>query len=119
MKKNDKILLVIILVLALGIFGMRFAMKDQGQAYVTIRIDGEVKATYLLSEDREITTEDGTNLISIKNGQVDMLEASCPDQLCVNQRAVSQNNESIICLPNKVIVQVTSQNEAKYDAITN
>lgn len=119
MKKNDVMLLVIIVVSALMIFGMRYALKDQGQSYVTIRIDGEIVDTFLLSENREYVTDDKGNHISIKNGQVDMIEASCPDQLCVNQKAISKNNEGIICLPNKVIVQITSYDEAEFDAVTN
>lgn len=119
MKKNDWMLLGIIVSVAIMIIGMRYLLKDQGQAYVTLRIDGEIVETYLLSEDREIDTEGDTNHISIKNGQVDMTSATCPDQLCVHQKAISGNNESIICLPNRVIVQITSQDEAKYDAVTN
>ena len=48
-----------------------------------------------------------------------MVEASCPDKLCVNQKAVSKNNESIICLPNKVIVEVDSSENSDLDAVTN
>ena len=48
-----------------------------------------------------------------------MIDADCPDQLCVNQRAVSADNESIICLPNRVIVEIQSRQESEYDAVTN
>lgn len=119
MKKNDVMLLLIIVISAFMIFGMRFALKDQGKAYVTVRIDGEIVDTFPLSEDREYVTSSGGNHISIKNGLVDMIEADCPDQLCVHQIAVSKNNESIICLPNEVVVQITSYDEAQYDAVTN
>lgn len=119
MKKNDVMLLMIIIAAAFMIFGMRYVLKDQGEAYVTVRIDGEVVDTFPLSEDREYVTKTGGNHISIKNGKADMVEADCPDQLCVHQMAISKNKESIICLPNQVIVQITSYDEAKYDAVTN
>ena len=35
-----------------------------------------------------------------------MIEASCPDQVCVRQRAVQYAGESIVCLPNKLIVAI-------------
>ena len=33
--------------------------------------------------------------------------ADCEDQLCVHQKEITLENESIICLPNKVIVEVS------------
>ena len=119
MKKNDWLLIIIILLTSVSIFGMRIALKDQGKSYVTVRIDGKIVETYELSEDQEVTINGGTNIMSIKNGQVDMLEADCPDKLCVYQKAIFNNNESIVCLPNRVVVQVVSYNEAEYDALTN
>ena len=48
-----------------------------------------------------------------------MIRADCPDQLCVKQKAVSKNKESIICLPNKIIVEVDSHKNSQYDAVSN
>lgn len=119
MKKNDWILLGIVVVVSVLIFGMRFMLKDQGKAYVTVRIQGEIKETYDLSEDQVIEVDHGANVIKIKNGEVDMTEADCPDQLCVHQKPISSNHESIVCLPNRVVVQITSYDEAEYDAVAN
>ncbi len=119
MKKNDWLLIIIILLTSISIFGMRIAMKDQGKSYVTVRINGEIIETYELDEDQEVRINGGSNVMVIKNGQVDMIEADCPDKLCVNQTAIFNNNESIVCLPNRVVVQVVSYNEAEYDALTN
>ena len=46
-----------------------------------------------------------------------MTKADCPDKLCVNQNAVSKNGESIICLPNKVVVTVDSSENSEFDAV--
>ena len=56
---------------------------------------------------------------AVKNGKAKMIEADCPDKLCMHQKAVSKNHESIICLPNKVVVEVESSENSKYDAVTN
>ena len=54
-----------------------------------------------------------------------MIRADCPDQLCVKQKAVSKNKESIICLPNKVVIEgkdsaepSESDDSPKNDAVT-
>lgn len=44
----------------------------------------------------------------IRDGKADMKEADCPDKLCVHQKAISAENESIVCLPNRVVVTVTN-----------
>ncbi len=66
---------------------------------------------YSLQEDREITValENGTNLLIIRDGQVWMEEADCPDRLCVRQGAVSRVGESIICLPHELVVTVEGE----------
>ena len=72
-----------------------------------------------LSKDQtyEIPVEEGTNVMKIQNGEVTMSKADCPDQICVNHRAVSRNGESIICLPNQVVVTVVSSEESDVDAV--
>jgi hypothetical protein len=58
-----------------------------------------------------------TNVLVIEDGKADMTDADCPDRLCVHQRAISRNNETIVCLPNKVVVQVTGGEESEFDSI--
>ena len=40
------------------------------------------------------------------DGSVCMKSASCPDQICVKTKAIRTVGSSIICLPNKVIVEI-------------
>ncbi len=42
----------------------------------------------------------------IANGQADVTEADCPDHICVKHRPISRAGESIVCLPNRVVVTV-------------
>lgn len=88
-------------------------------SYITITIDGEKYATYSLLEEQTITVGEGehVNIIDIKGGKAYMTSASCPDQLCVKQNEISYDKQSIICLPNKVVVTVTSDDESDVDII--
>lgn len=67
------------------------------------------------SDDRD---SDG-NRLRIQNGQAKMEWADCPDQLCVHQKAISRTGESIICLPNQVVVSVQGSKESELDGIVN
>ncbi len=88
---------------------------------VRITVDGEVYGEYDLSENREIEIESGgevTNTLVIEDGEADMIKADCPDQICVNMSPISAKNETIICLPNKIVVEVVeSEDEGDFDVI--
>ena len=118
MKKNDYILIAVILLAAGVIFGAySFIHRDQG-AVVQISIDGEVVEEYSLEEEQTIPIND-TNTLVIKDGKADMIEADCPDQICVKQKAISKNGETIVCLPNKIVVTVISEESTGMDAVAN
>ncbi len=113
--KNDLILLVVLLaVAALGFYFFYFRSRPQG-GQVQITIDGTVYGTYSLGKEQEIQIPDAsgatTNVLLIKDGMAKMIEANCPDKLCEYQNAISKSGESIICLPNKVVVTVTGKQE--------
>lgn len=119
LKKNDWLVLIVVLSAAAFIFFVCYFVGDEHPGYVTVRIDGEITETYDLSEDQVVEINGGTNTMKIENHSVDMTEADCPDKLCVHQKAISKNNENIICLPNKVVIQIVSQDESVIDAVTN
>ena len=104
MKKIDKILAAGLLLTAvlLGIF--LFAGKEEG-TWAVVTIDGTEYGSYAL--DKEQTIDLGTgNHLEIRGGEIRMTEADCPDQICVNHLAISRDGESIICLPNKVVIAI-------------
>ncbi|MEZ3436064.1 MAG: NusG domain II-containing protein [Lachnospiraceae bacterium] len=118
-KKNDILLIFIVLAVAGSAAFLHNLLGTAGAGSVTVKVNGVIEGVYSLGEDQEIEINKGTNYLVIKNGKADMIRADCPDKLCVNQKAVSKNHESIICLPNKVIVEVNSTEKGEYDAVAN
>lgn len=123
MKRNDWILIIVIFVIALvSYIGFHMFNSSNEETEVVITVDGEIYATLSLEEDQEFTINEH-NYIVIEDGVVNMIEADCPDELCVHQNPIDENGESIICLPNKVIVSIVSssdnQVESEYDITTN
>lgn len=119
LKKKDIVLVIIILVVAGLCLLLHMLVGEKSADYITIKVNGKVEGIYSLAEDKEIKLNNGSNILKIKNGEADMVWADCPDQLCVKQKAVSKNKESIICLPNKIIVEVDSHQNSQYDAVSN
>lgn len=119
MKKNDIILIIVILVVAALGFSWIQMQKQEEAGTVKVYVDGEEKASYQLNQDGEydIETESGTNRLVIKDGEADVTYADCPDELCVKQASISKNGETIVCLPHKVVVEIVSTDESELDAL--
>ncbi|MCD8365919.1 MAG: NusG domain II-containing protein [Clostridiales bacterium] len=115
------LLIIFIIILAVWLGYRRIAARTDSGSLVRITVDGEEYGVYDLGQDQEIPIEiDGevTNTLVIRDGKADMTEADCPDQICVNTAAISTENETIICLPNRVVVEVIeSEEEPELDVI--
>ncbi len=76
-------------------------------SFAVVEIDGTEVARYPLSQDGVFSLNGGTNTLEISGGRVRMLDADCPNRQCVRQLWISRMNESIVCLPNRVVVMIT------------
>ena len=112
-KRKDVILIVVVLIVAAIGFGAKFLFAEKGGT-VTISVDGKTYGTYSLDEDKTINVDDH-NKVVIKDGVVHMEDADCPDKLCIKQGKIDSNGQKIVCLPNKTIVEVSSEKESDYD----
>ncbi len=115
MKKRDLILVISLLVVA-GIVFLIFNINNKSGKTVVITENGSTYGTYSLSENNiiDIKTNLGHNKVVIKDGKVHMEEADCPDKYCVDKGNISKTNESLICLPHKLVVEITDD-EVKND----
>lgn len=116
-KRNDFILIGAIVFICLAAFAFMFFSRKEGSRLI-VYVDGNEYASYPLNEDLEYTVrqENGTyNTFIIKNGEVDMVAASCPDKLCVKDRSIHYSNETIVCLPNNVVLQIVNGDESDVD----
>ena len=113
-KKADIILFFIIFIGGLAISWFSISGSITGEK-VLISVDGEEYGVYSLYEDREIDIEQNGhhNHITISNGTVSMTFSDCKNQVCVNDGKISQTKDSIVCLPNKVLVEIIGGNDAE------
>ncbi|MBQ0000960.1 MAG: NusG domain II-containing protein [Clostridiales bacterium] len=104
MKKKEVLFICIILLIAGVWWGVQQMQKPESYKSVTIIVKGEVFGTYSLEEDQGIEIND-TNIAEIKDGQISMISANCPDHLCIYQGAFGERGGMIVCLPNEVIIR--------------
>ena len=115
MKRNDWILATAVL-LAAGVLGAYLLLGRQTGSYVMISKDNEEIGTYSLKDDRVIDVGEG-NRLEIKDGAVHMLYADCPDQICVHHSRISRNKETIVCLPDKVVITIENGEDSGIDIL--
>ena len=73
----------------------------EGQCIRTIALDQVQEAEYIAVEGAI-----GINRIAVEQGRIRVVEADCPDQICVQQGWASDSRLPIVCLPNKVVIQL-------------
>ncbi len=108
--RNDLILIGVLLATALIIFLIfKSNLKVGNKAVVTV--DGKTVCSLDLSENisETVKTQNGENTIEVKDGKVSVTNADCPDKICANHRAISKTGETIVCLPHKLVVEITEK----------
>lgn len=121
MKKFDLILIIAVLVVAGGLYFSGILKSKEVGATAIISVDGKAVKELSLDTDTEydITENGHINKLVIKEGYADIVDADCPDKLCVNQKKINLKNETIVCLPNKVVVEIEGAKDSEIDSVAN
>lgn len=110
--RNDIILIgAILLIAAVGLVYL-FLFRGRGDT-VKVTVDGKAYASYSLAEDRveDIHTGESSeqlNRLVIRNGKAFVETATCRDGICSSHRPIFRDGESIVCLPNRVVITIIS-----------
>ncbi len=118
-RKNDLYLIIAFIgIFALISVFLQFTKKEGSM--VLVSVDGKITAAYPLSEDISVVIDGfggGTNRLEIKGGSAYLTDTSCPDHLCEKMGKINSVGQSIICLPNRVVVEITGDYSSEYDAV--
>ncbi len=113
MKKKDFILIFAVLLVIATTFGINYFFNTKRGENIEIYVDNKLYKTYSIDDDEEI---------KIKITE-EITEASCTDKVCVNSGFITKPSESIVCLPNKIHIKITThdnnKNENEEDVISN
>ena len=118
--RADLLLIAALLALALGMFLVQHLHRVKG-AYAVVYVNGERTAAYPLSEDTTVTLRapnGGKNVLVISDGCADVIEASCPDGICVRAKPARYEGETIVCLPNKTEIRVEGAADSGLDLVS-
>lgn len=112
LKKGDYILLAVILcVCTISFLVINYFLPFGSEAVISV--DNQIVNVMKLSENDKYDVKinnDVTNTVVVENGYVYVEYANCPDKICQNHKKIRRKGESIVCLPNKVVVTIDSKN---------
>ena len=116
--RKDFILFFVLLCVGILILLISVLRKTEGN-YIVIQQNGVIIEELSLKENGTYVVEDGTyyNKLVIRDGAVYVEDANCRDLICVRHGSISKVNETITCLPHKLIVYVVGDSISEVDAV--
>lgn len=116
--------LIVAAVLAVSLLAAAVVrLASPGGSVAEITVDGQVVERIDLDRVTEgytfmVEDEWGSNTIQVEPGRIRVLEADCPDQVCVRQGWISDEVTPIVCLPHRLVIQVSGGTDAGVDALS-
>lgn len=86
---------------------------SSGDKTAVITSEGEIVEEIDLndvSEPYEFTIENssgGTNVVRVENGMIAVIDASCPDKVCMERGFIENGALPIVCLPNELSITIS------------
>lgn len=122
MKRADIIIIGALLLLALAGFGASKLIYDKKYAskYVDIYVQNKLQYHILVkdasfTQEIKIKTKLGNNTVKISDDGAQMIDADCRDLLCVKEGHKTKAGQTIVCLPNKVVVEIKGEDKVQID----
>jgi len=114
----------IVILICFSILGLKWMGESVSGRKLIVELDGRTVESINLDQNeisRELRIETGGggyNILNITSEGVSIVEANCPDQVCVRSSKITKPGQTIICLPHKLIVKLVGdmENEENVDS---
>ena len=113
--KHDIFVGSFMLVLIISIVISLVSYKNSDDHYVFIKYDGEIVHTMDLHNDEHYILETGDEKypdllgdfeVTVKDGKASITKNTCPQSFCKHLGSIDSRGQSLICAPNKVVVEI-------------
>lgn len=110
--KGDKLLIILVIILSFSAMGyIRLQALSKSEKYISVQVAGEevkriILDSKLVGTKIPVDSQYGYNLIELGQDNVRVIEADCPDKIDVKQGWISGIGETIVCLPNRMVIEI-------------
>lgn len=120
--KKTILIAIIFGILIISLFSVFFINNCTGiNPVAEIYSDGNLVKTISLNSsqagDFTITNGNNYNTIHIENHRISVVDATCPDKLCIKQGAVKSPVLPIVCLPNGLVIKISDYSTDRVDVV--
>ena len=115
--KADLILIGFLVLCTFFSFSLWF--KGGSGRKLIIMVDGQKIGDMSLNDGKKEIVMQGVRgpfTFEINDGKVRMKDSACPNKLCVKMGYISQEGQVVCCIPNRVVLKITGEEEM-YDAL--
>jgi hypothetical protein len=123
-KKGDIIILLIIAAAGILWFAINQIGKAEGGKQIVIEVNAEIYKVISMEEgmqkqDIHIDLGKGKHIdiTADKNG-VYVKDVVCPDRICQKTGIINNAGQSIVCLPNRVVIYIDGESEDFVDVVS-
>lgn len=112
MNKNDIKLIIILLVISF--ISIIFIILNKKEAkYALVYYDSKIikKIDLSINNTYNVKGYNGNVKIKVKNKKIKVIEEKSPYHLCSKKGYISKTYESIVCLPNKIVIEIDGSKE--------
>lgn len=110
--KTDWLAVALILAVSLGLWAVLFFPRVTQRLQVEIYCDNVLTQTIPLpAEDKLLELSDKQMTLELKDNRIRVSETDCADQSCLRMGFIERAGQTIVCLPNRVVVQITGNGE--------
>lgn len=122
--RYDFIIWIVIVSLAIGGIYYHQNLASMGENLVEISVNGEEYEVIPLTDSngnlrREIEGVNGLTVVEIRDQKVRVISSACPDKLCIHSGWIDRPGQMLVCLPNRVVVKIVSDQQQDIDFYTN
>ncbi len=123
-KKGDIVIILLLTAAFAGWMGYRYLSEAAEGSDVVIKLENNIVQRIPLSsisEPKELHVDlsNGKYIdVIIESDGVYVKEATCPDEVCKKTGKINRQGQSIVCLPNRVIIHFEGQVESDIDGVT-
>ena len=90
---------------------------SQAPTSVVVFRDGKPIAELDLRKNHVFTLPSGEMEVEVNGGGVRVTRSDCPKQLCVRSGWIKEPGEVIVCVPNKILIELRSSEAPRLDAV--
>jgi hypothetical protein len=117
MKKNDFIIIAIVILLAIGGIFYLNVLKSQSGRIARISVNEKIFReidlnTIKAGESIEFDVANGHGHVVASAEGIIMAHSDCRDQICVKTGLISNQGEMIVCLPNKIVIEILGNTDS-------